>query len=92
MKFEYDTKTCQMRPKKNENIYFARSMSGGLRVDDYLNNIKYVIERNGTITFIFGATTSVNIYDRRNANIIAERVKRMFGQSHTYADYKMFQK
>lgn len=92
MKFELDCKTGQMKPKKDENIYFALSMSGGLRIDDHLNNIKYVVERSGAITFIFRSINNVKIYNRRNANIIAERVKRMFGSSHPYADYKMFLK
>ena len=34
MKFELDNRTGHMMPKKDDNIYFARSMGGGLIVDD----------------------------------------------------------
>ena len=92
MKFEFDSRTGHMMPKKNEQIYFARSMSGGLRIDDHLNNIKYIIERNGDIKPIQGVLKGLNIYDNRNAHIISDRVKRMFGSSHPYANYKLFLK
>ncbi|MCM1217058.1 MAG: hypothetical protein NC548_21380 [Lachnospiraceae bacterium] len=90
--FKYDNKMGIMMHVKNKQIYFARSMSGGLRVDDQINNVKYVVERNGGIKFISGLKKEVNIYDHRNAQIIAERVKRMFGISHKYSNYKMFLK
>lgn len=92
MKFEYDNRLGTMVPKKNPQIYFNRAMSGGLRVDDQINNKKYVIERDETIKNIFGVKGGLNIYDQRNARIIAERVKRMFGPTHKYSDYKMFLK
>lgn len=91
MKFELDNKTGMMIPKEDRQLYFAKSMSGGLRVDDRLNNIKYVIERNESVTFISG-NHKINIYDMRNAKIISERVKRMFGGNHKYANYKYFLK
>lgn len=92
MKFEYDHKTGTMMPKNNPQIYFNRSMSGGLRVDDDINKMKYIIERNGDIKFISGNKREVNIYDQRNAHIIADRVKRMFGPEHKYTNYKLFLK
>lgn len=92
MKFEYDHKMGTMMPKKNPQIYFNRAMSGGLRIDDEINKIKYVIERNGDIKFISGGRHEVNIYDQRNAHIIADRVKRMFGPDHKYSNYKLFTK
>ena len=91
MKFELDNKTGMMIPKEDRQLYFSKSMSGGLRVDDKLNNVKYVVERNETITFISGYH-KVNIYDMRNAKIISERVKKMFGKNHKYANYKYFLK
>lgn len=90
MKFKLDNRTGRMVPKKDDEIYFSRSMSGGLRVDDHLNDIKYVVERNENIKFIVGE--DVNIYDSRNAHIISERVKRMFGSKHKYSNYKEFLK
>ena len=92
MKFEYDHKTGGMRMKENLRIHFSRAMSGGLRVDDEINRVKFVIERNGDVRFISGLTRDVNIYDQRNAHIIAERVKRMFGPNHKYSNYKLFTK
>ena len=38
MRFELDHRTGMMRPKKNEEIYFAQSQGGGLIVDDKKNN------------------------------------------------------
>ena len=92
MKFAFDNRTGEMRPQKDNQIYFNRSMSGGLRIDDKLNNVKYIIERDGSIKNIFGVMKDVNIYDQRNAHIIADRVKRMFGPSHKYSNYKRFLK
>lgn len=80
-----------MIPKEDRQIYFTKSLSGGLRVDDKLNNVKYIIEKNETIKYIFGYH-KVNIYDIRNAKIISERVKRMFGGKHKYSNYKYFLK
>lgn len=92
MKFKFDSRTGMMVPEKDENIYFAKAMSGGLRIDDNKNNVKYVIERNGKITNISGVMKDLHFYDRRDANIIAERVKRMFGPKHEYANYRKFMK
>lgn len=89
MKFEYNNKSGLMEPVKNKQIYFSRSMSGGLRVDDQIHNVKYVIERDGKITYISGIK-KINIYDYRNAHIIADRVKRMFGPDNKFTDYKLF--
>lgn len=91
MKFTFDHKTGTMVPQQKKQIYFAGSMSGGLRIDDEINNVKFVIERDGRITNIFN-TKSVKLYDRRNAVIIAERVKRKLGPNHPYADFQNFVK
>lgn len=96
MKFEFDHKTGTMMPKKNEQIYFAQSQGGGLRIDDRKNNIKYIIERDGGLTILQGPKLLkkqfLQVYDQRDAHIIADRVVRMFGRDHEYADYKRFLK
>lgn len=90
-KFVFNPRTGNMEPKKDEEIYFAQSMGGGLRVDDQKNNIKYIIERDGRITWLFGRSKNLNIYDSRDAHIIAERVLRIFhNRDHKYADYHRF--
>ena len=53
MKFELDHRTGHMMPKKDENIYFAKSMGGGLIVDDKKNRVKFIIERDGRVTLLF---------------------------------------
>ena len=92
MKFEFDHKTGMMRPKKNEEIYFAQSQGGGLIVDDKKNNIKYIIERDGRITKLFGSfdKDNLNLYDMRDARIIADRVMRLLGRDHKYTDFHYF--
>ena len=92
MKFEFDHKTGMMRPKKNEEIYFAQSQGGGLIVDDKKNNIKYIIERDGRITKLFGNfdKDNLNLYDMRDARIIADRVSRLLGRDHKYTDFHYF--
>ena len=92
MKFEFDHKTGMMRPKKNEEIYFAQSQGGGLIVDDKKNNIKYIIERDGRITKLFGSfdKDNLNLYDMRDARIIADRVRRLLGIDHKYTDFHYF--
>ena len=92
MKFEFDHKTGMMRPKKNEEIYFAQSQGGGLIVDDKKNNIKYIIERDGRITNLFGNfdNDNLNLYDMRDARIIADRVSRLLGRDHKYTDFHYF--
>ena len=92
MKFEFDHKTGMMRPKKNEEIYFAQSQGGGLIVDDKKNNIKYIIERDGRITKLFGNfdKDNLNLYDMRDARIIADRVMRLLGRDHKYTDFHYF--
>jgi hypothetical protein len=94
MKFELDHRTGMMVPKKDENIYFARSIGGGLIVDDKKNKKKFIIERNGKITILFGSMSKDNLhfYDMREARDIEIRIKRMFGPSHPYANYKKFLK
>ena len=91
MKFEIDKRTGQMVPKKDDSIYFAKSMSSGLRVDDRKNNVKYVIERDGRLTNIFNFRTT-QLYDTHDARILAQRVTMMFGPDHEYADYTKFTK
>ena len=92
MKFELDHRTGMMRPKKNEEIYFAQSQGGGLIVDDKKNNIKYIIERDGRITKLFGSfdKDNLNLYDMRDARIIADRVMRLLGREHKYTDFHYF--
>ena len=92
MKFELDHRTGMMRPKKDEEIYFAQSQGGGLIVDDKKNNIKYIIERDGRITKLFGSfdKNNLNLYDMRDARIIADRVRRLLGRDHKYSDFHYF--
>jgi len=92
MKFELDHRTGMMRPKKDEEIYFAQSQGGGLIVDDKKNNIKYIIERDGRITKLFGSfdKDNLNLYDMRDARIIADRVRRLLGVDHKYTDFHYF--
>ena len=92
MKFELDHRTGMMQPKKNEEIYFAQSQGGGLIVDDKKNNIKYIIERDERITKLFGGfdKDNLNLYDMRDARIIADRVRRLLGRDHKYTDFHYF--
>ena len=94
MKFELDNRTGHMVPKKDDNIYFARSMGGGLIVDDKKNRKKFIIERDGRITVLFGSMSKDNLhfYDMRDAREIESRVKRMFGMDHPFASYRKFLK
>ena len=92
MKFEFDNKTGGMKPKKDDGIYFSTSMSGGLRVDDKKNNIRYIIEKTGDIKPLSGIVKDINIYDRHDAYLIAERVKRMFGKDNVYSNPKRLMK
>lgn len=96
MKFEFDHRTGTMIPKKDEQIYFAQSQGGGLRVDDHKNRIKYIIERDGDLTILQGTKLQdkqfLHVYDQRDAHIIADRVVRMFGREHQYANYRKFLK
>ena len=94
MKFEFDHKTGTMQPKKNEEIYFAKSMGGGLIVDDKKHNIKFIIERDERITKLFGSFDKdrLNLYDMRDARIIVDRVRRLFGGDHKYTDFHYFLK
>jgi hypothetical protein len=92
MKFELDNKTGHMVPKQDNNIYFSRSMGGGLIVDDKMNKKKFIIERDGRITILFGSMSKDNLhfYDMINAKQIENRVMRMFGSSHPFANYRKF--
>ena len=83
-----------MVPKKNEQIYFAQSQGGGLIVDDKKNNIKFIVERSGRITKLFGSFSgdSLNFYDMRDARMIADRVLRLLGRDNKYTDYHYFLK
>ena len=94
MKFEFDRRLGQMVPKKDDNIYFAKSQGGGLIVDDRKNRKKYIIERDGRITVLFGNMSKDNLhfYDMRDAREIENRVMRMFGTDHPYANYRKFLK
>lgn len=94
MKFEFDHKTGTMQPKKDDQIYFAKSQGGGLIVDDKKNNIKYIIERDERITKLFGSfdKDSLNFYDMRDARMISDRVIRLFGRDHKYTDFHYFLK
>lgn len=90
MKFEIDKRTGIYSPKKDENIYFGGSQGGGLIVDDKKNNVKFIIERDETITWLFSTRKDTHLYDVRDAKIIADRVLRKFGKEHKYTDYKSF--
>ena len=92
MKFELDHRTGMMVPKKDENIYFARSIGGGLIVDDKKNKKKFIIERDGRITVLFGSMSKDNLhfYDMRDSKQIETRVKRLFGKEHPFANYRKF--
>lgn len=94
MKFELDRRTGHMMPKPDDNIYFAKSQGGGLIIDDKKNRKKFIIERDGRITVLFGSMSKDNLhfYDMRDAKQIENRVIRMFGTDHPYADYRMFLK
>ena len=52
------------------------------------------IERDGRITVLYGNMSKDNLhfYDMREARDIEMRVKRKFGPSHPYANYKKFLK
>jgi hypothetical protein len=81
-----------MRPKKDEEIYFAQSQGGGLIVDDKKNNIKYIIERDERITKLFGSfdKDNLNLYNMRDARMIADRVRRLLGADNKYTDFHYF--
>ena len=83
-----------MQPKKDDNIYFAQSQGGGLIVDDKKNNIRYIIERSGKITKLFGnfKGDELNFYDMRDARMISDRVIRLLGRGHKYSDFHYFLK
>lgn len=90
VKFVFNPRTGMM-DKKDDQIYFAQSQGGGLRIDDHKHNVKFIVNRDGTITNLSGISGSnVAIYDMRDAKIIAGRVTRMFGGKHKYTDYRMF--
>lgn len=94
MRFELDHRTGMMSPKKDDQIYFAKSQGGGLIIDDRKNNVKYIIERDERITKLFGSfdKDNLNFYDMRDARIIADRVVRLFGRDHKYTDFHYFLK
>ena len=94
MKFELDNRTGHMVPKKDDNIYFAKSQGGGLIIDDKKNRKKFIIERDGRITVLFGSMSKDNLhfYDMRDAKQIENRVLRMFGSEHPFANYRKFLK
>ena len=91
MKFKFDKRIGQMIAEERKQIYFARSMSGGLRIDDKIHNITYVVERNEEIKIISGRR-DIKIYNLLEARNISNRVCRMFGSKHKYSDYKHFLK
>lgn len=92
MRFEFDHKTGMMAPKKDDQIYFAQSQGGGLIIDDKKNNVRFIIERDGRITRLFGNfdKNNLNLYDMRDARTIADRVTRLLGREHKYSDYHYF--
>ena len=94
MRYEFDHRTGGMVPKKDDNIYFAQSQGGGLIVDDKKNNLRYIIERDERITKLFGSFrgNNLNLYDMRDARMIADRVVRLLGRDHKYADFHYFLK
>lgn len=90
MKFGIDSRTGEFVQKKDENIYFGASQGGGLIVDDKKNKVKFIIERDGNVTWLFSARKDTHLYDVRDAKIISDRVLRKFGSEHKYTDYKSF--
>lgn len=94
MRYEFDHRTGGMVPKKDDSIYFAQSQGGGLIVDDKKNNVRYIIEREGKITKLFGSFRgdNLNFYDMRDARMIADRVVRLLGRDHKYSDFHYFLK
>lgn len=92
MKFVMDGKSGMMVQKRDESIYFGGSQGGGLIVDDRKNNVKYIIERDETVTWLFSRRTNLHLYDIRDSRVIADRVLRKFGKDHKYSDYKHFMK
>ena len=52
MKFEFDHRTGTMLPKKDKQIYFAKSQGGGLLIDDKKNNVRYVIEKDEILDYV----------------------------------------
>ena len=92
MKYEIDKKSGAMVQKRDESIYFAGSQGGGLIVDDKKNNVRYIIERDGTITWLFSRRNNLHLYDLRDSRIIADRVLRKLGRDNKYSNYKYFLK
>ena len=92
MKYVMDRKTGMMVQQKDESIYFGGSQGGGLIVDDRKNNVRYIIEKDGTITWLFSRRNDTHLYGMRDGRIIADRVLRKFGSEHKYTDYKRFVK
>lgn len=90
MKYVMDGKSGMMVQKRDESIYFGASQGGGLIVDDRKNNVKYIIERDETVTWLFSRRTNLHLYDIRDSRIIADRVLRKFGRDNKYSDYKYF--
>ena len=58
------------------------------------NRKKFIIERDGRITVLFGSMSKDNLhfYDMRDAKEIENRVMRMFGTDHPFANYRKFLK
>ena len=46
MKWKFDARTGTMVPEDKKEIYFGKSMSGGLRIDDHKNNVKYDVHHH----------------------------------------------
>ena len=91
-RFDFNHKTGMMEPRENKQIYFGGSMGGGLRIDDEKNNIKYVIERDGKITNIFGVRgDNVNLYDLRGDRNISKTWKHSMDKdkNHVILDKSM---
>lgn len=92
MKFGFDKNTGIYGPKKDENIYFGGSQGGGIIVDDKKNKVRYIIEKDGTITWLFSTRKDLHLYDMRDGKMIADRVMRKFGSGHKYSDFRYFVK
>lgn len=90
MKFGFDKNTGIYGPKKDENIYFGDSQGGGIIVDDKKNKVRYIIEKDGTITWLFSTRKDLHLYDMRDGKMIADRVMRKFGNGHKYSDFRYF--
>ena len=92
MKFEIDKTTGIMKLSDKGRIAFNMSQGGGIIVDDTKHNVRYILERNGSVTKLSGSFVTLNLYDLRECSIILERVRRIFGKDSKFNNIKIFLK